>query len=207
VAREDDIPQDINSGSGPHGKVSNPCTCRPDLRARSRTPTSVTQTPGTGPRPLCVGSELPIAGSRDSGTENTQALLMQGSGADTCLGLAWCGPVRITLLLPAQAETRCCHVACTRDVSQRAEPDVRPLGCVAPAFITDKARRLTSDVLPRHLMRPAHSVVRRQPIHSTGKQCAASAFNETCPCRWQAACLSIPLAGGTPIRSHALHSS
>jgi hypothetical protein len=70
----------------------------------------------------------------------------------------------------------------TRDVSQRAEPDVRPLGCVASAFIVDKARRLsiplTGDVPPQHLL---------SLVHSTGRRCAASAFNETCPFRGQAA--------------------
>jgi hypothetical protein len=95
----------------------------------------------------------------------------------------------------------------TRDVSQRAMPDVRPPGYVAPTFITDKARRLTSDVPPRHLMRPAHSAVRQRPVHSTGKQFATSAFNATCPFPWQAACLSILLAGGTPMLPHALYSS
>jgi hypothetical protein len=69
-----------------------------------------------------------------------------------------------------------------RDVSQRAEPDVRPLGCATSAFIADKARRLSiplaDGVPPRHLL---------SPVHSTGRQCAASAFNETCPFRWQAA--------------------
>jgi hypothetical protein len=61
----------------------------------------------------------------------------------------------------------------TRDVSQRAEPDVRPLGRAAFAFIADKARRLSiplaGDVPPRHLM---------SPVHSTGRRCAASSFNE-----------------------------
>jgi hypothetical protein len=40
------------------------------------------------------------------------------------------------------------------DISQRAEPDVRPLGHVASAFNVDKARRLSiplaSDVPPQH---------------------------------------------------------
>jgi hypothetical protein len=40
-------------------------------------------------------------------------------------------------------------------------------------------------------MRPAHSAFRRRPVHSTGKQRVASAFNETCPFRWQTTCLSI----------------
>jgi hypothetical protein len=68
-----------------------------------------------------------------------------------------------------------------RDVSQWAEPDVRPLGCAASAFIADKARRLSiplaGGVPPRHLL---------SPVHSTGRRCAASAFNETCPFRRQA---------------------
>jgi hypothetical protein len=69
-----------------------------------------------------------------------------------------------------------------RDVSQRTKPDVRPLGRAASAFIADKARRLSiplaGDVSPRHLM---------SSVHSTGRRCAASAFNEPCPLRWQSA--------------------
>jgi hypothetical protein len=68
-----------------------------------------------------------------------------------------------------------------RDVSQQVEPDVRPLGCAASAFIADKACRLSiplaGDVLPWHLM---------SPVHSTGRRYAASTFNETCPFRGQA---------------------
>jgi hypothetical protein len=59
-----------------------------------------------------------------------------------------------------------------RDVSQRAEPDVRPLGCAASAFIADKVRRLSiplaGDVPPPHLIRHVHSVGRRRPVHSAG---------------------------------------
>jgi hypothetical protein len=70
----------------------------------------------------------------------------------------------------------------TRDVSQRVEPNVRPLGCAASIFIADKARHLsiplTGDVSPQHLM---------SPVHSTGRRCAASAFYETCPFHGQAA--------------------
>ena len=98
-------------GPDPHGKVLDPYACRPDLWSKVQDPASATQTFESGPEPLCVGSRLPIAGSRNSGGENTQALLEQGSSADMWPGPAWCGPVRITLLLPAQAETRCYHVA------------------------------------------------------------------------------------------------
>jgi hypothetical protein len=59
-----------------------------------------------------------------------------------------------------------------RDVSQRAEPDVRPLGRAASAFIAEKTRRmsipLTGDVPPQHLMCPVHSASRRHPGHPAG---------------------------------------
>jgi hypothetical protein len=91
-----------------------------------------------------------------------------------------------------------------RDISQWVEPDVRSLGYAASAFIVDKARRLsiplTGSVSPYHLLRP---------VHSSGRRCVASAFIKACPFLWQAmpcpfhrrqaACLSIPLAGNTPI--------
>jgi hypothetical protein len=71
-----------------------------------------------------------------------------------------------------------------RDISQRAEPDVRPLG---RAFIAERTRRLstllTGDVPPQHLMRTVHSTGRRcqghpadgTPIQSIVKQCARAA--------------------------------
>jgi hypothetical protein len=69
-----------------------------------------------------------------------------------------------------------------RDVSQRAEPNVRPLGRAASAFIADKACRLSiplvGDVPTWHLM--SH-------VHSIGRRCAASALNEPCPLRWRVA--------------------
>jgi hypothetical protein len=70
----------------PHGKVSDPYIHRPGLRVMSRTPTGANRTPRMGSGPLCVGSELLTIGSRDSETENTEALIKarRGSGADTC---------------------------------------------------------------------------------------------------------------------------
>jgi hypothetical protein len=60
----------------------------------------------------------------------------------------------------------------SRDVSQRAEPDVRPLGRAVSAFIAKKTRRLstplTDDVPPQHLMCPIHSAGRRRPGHPAG---------------------------------------
>jgi hypothetical protein len=71
----------------PHGKVPDHCIYRPALRVRSRTPTGANRTPRMGSRPLYVGSGPLTARSRDSGTENTQALIKarRGSGADTCV--------------------------------------------------------------------------------------------------------------------------
>jgi hypothetical protein len=75
-----------------------------------------------------------------------------------------------------------------RDVSQRAEPDVRPLGRAVSAFIAERTHRLstllTGDVPPQHLMRPVHSAGRRRqghpvdgvPVQSIVKKCAHAAL-------------------------------
>jgi hypothetical protein len=110
VAREDDVLQSINSESGPSWEVPDPCIYRSGLRVRSRTSTGANRTPRMRSGPLCVGSGPLIAGSQDSGTENTQTLIKARRGPE---------PTRVrtlsyALLLPAQAETRCCRVAyCT----------------------------------------------------------------------------------------------
>jgi hypothetical protein len=55
------------------------------------------------------------------------------------------------------------------DISQRAEPDVSPLGRTVSAFIAERTHRLstllTGDVPPQHLMRPVHSAGRRRQGH------------------------------------------
>jgi hypothetical protein len=73
------------------------------------------------------------------------------------------------------------------DISQRAEPDVRPLGRAVSALIAERTRRLstlvTGDVPPQHLMRLVHSAgTRRQghpadgaPVQSIVKQCTRAA--------------------------------
>jgi hypothetical protein len=94
-------------GLDPHGKVSDPCTYKPDLRVRSKTSTGVPGPLGQVPGPPYAGSGPLTARSRDSGTKNTQALIKVRWGPE---------PTRVriiprTLPLPAHAETRCCHVA------------------------------------------------------------------------------------------------
>jgi hypothetical protein len=92
------------------------------------------------------------------------------------------GPYHICFCSPLRRSPDAATWHGARDVSQRAGPDVRPLGYAASAFIADKARCLSiplaGDVPPLHLLSPAHSI---------GRRCAASAFNVTCPFRWQAA--------------------
>jgi hypothetical protein len=92
------------------------------------------------------------------------------------------GPYRVRFCSPLRRRPDAATWPTAHDVSQRAEPDIRPLGRAIAAFIADKVCRLSiplaGDVLPRHLM---------CPIHSTGRRCAASAFNEPCPFLWRTA--------------------
>jgi hypothetical protein len=145
-------PPDIQTG--PPGLVLDPRVYSSDPQGWSQTSTCASQTPGigSGPPPLRKGSRLPTVGSQGP---------RRGSDTDTCQDQVWCGPVCIRLCSPPRRGPDAAMWPTARDVSQRAEPDLRPPGCAVPAFIADKARRLTSDVPPRHLMRPAHSAVRR----------------------------------------------
>jgi hypothetical protein len=71
-----------------------------------------------------------------------------------------------------------------RDISQRAEPDVRPLKpcnlCIYCGEDALPTTTLTGDVSSQHLMRPVQSAGRRRqshpadsvPVQSVGKQCA-----------------------------------
>jgi hypothetical protein len=56
-----------------------------------------------------------------------------------------------------------------RDISQRAEPNVRPLGRAVSAFIAERTCRLsallTGDVPSQHLMCSVHSTSRRRQGH------------------------------------------
>jgi hypothetical protein len=66
------------------------------------------------------------------------------------------GPYRIHFCSPPRRRPDATAWPTARDVSQRAEPDVRPRDCAASAFIVDKARR------------PVHSTGRQRPVHSAG---------------------------------------
>jgi hypothetical protein len=87
-------------------------------------------------------------------------------------------PCRVRFCPPRRRRPDAATWLTARDVSQRAEPDVRPLRRAGSAFIADRPCRLSTllagDVPPQHLM---------SPVHSTGRQCAASAFNVPYPLR------------------------
>jgi hypothetical protein len=75
----------------------------------------------------------------------------------------------------------------SRDISQRAEPDVRPLSRAVSAFIVEKTRRLPTPLIGnmplQHLMCSVHYAGRQRPdrlaggvpFRSAGRQCAHAA--------------------------------
>jgi hypothetical protein len=161
-------------GQDPHGRAPDPWICSSDLQCWSRTATWASQTPGMGSGPSRMGSRPRIMGSQGPRTEHTRALnrTQVGSGVNTCPDLVSCGPVRIRFCSPPRQRPDAAMWPTAHDVSQKAEPNVRPMGYAASAFIEGKARRLSiplaGGVPPLHLMRPIHSAGRRQPIHSAG---------------------------------------
>jgi hypothetical protein len=134
----------------------DPCTYGSDLRVRSRTSTSVPGPLGRVPDPLCrvrtTHSKVP--GYRDR----------EYPGFDQ--GQEWVRsrhvsrPYYVRFRSPLRRRPDAAAWPVARDVSQRADTDVRLLGHASSAFIADKTRRLTGDVPPRHLMCPVHSVDR-----------------------------------------------
>jgi hypothetical protein len=100
----------------PHGRAPDPRICSPDLQGWTRIAACASWTPGMGSGPLRMGSRSPTMGSQGPRTEHTRALNRTQVGVwyqhVSRPSLVWTCPR--TLLLPAQAETRCCHVAyCT----------------------------------------------------------------------------------------------
>jgi hypothetical protein len=97
------------------------------------------------------------------------------------------GPYRLRFCSSPRRRPDAATWPTARDVSQWAEPDVRPLGYAASAFIADKARRLSiplaGGVLPLHLLRHVHSAGRWRPVHPPG--------------RWR----HVHSAGGVPVHS------
>jgi hypothetical protein len=79
------------------------------------------------------------------------------------------GPYTVRLRSPLKLRPDATTWLVAHDISQRAEPDVRPLGRMVSAFIAERTCRLstllTGDVPSQHLMRPVHSAGRRRQSH------------------------------------------
>jgi hypothetical protein len=126
-------------GPDPHGKVSDPCVYRLDLGARSKTSTGANRTLGWVPDPPLCGvraTHSRVPGFRDKEYPG----LNQGQAGVRSQHVS--GPYRVRLCSPLRRSPDAATWPIVRDVSQRAEPDVRPLGRAASAFIANKARRL-----------------------------------------------------------------
>jgi hypothetical protein len=149
----------------PHGKVSDHWIYSPDLQVWSRTPTCTDRTPrmGSGPPPPPGGGRgAPRWGPRVQDITHPGLNQGPGGGPVPTRVQIWSGGIRIyphTLLLPAQAETRCCHVAyCARH---------KPTG----GTWHDASG----------LRAPSHSLrIRRAPVHSTDRWRAQSMIRGPC---------------------------
>jgi hypothetical protein len=205
-SREGDILQSINSESGPPRESAGPPDVQcgpprmvPDPRIYSLDPKVGSGPPRVQAGPLEWDPYPSVWGlGRPQWGPKVQDRTYTGFGQDPSGGPV---PTRVqaqsstdlSAYAPRSPPRRRPDAAMwptARDISQRVEPDIRPPGYVAPAFIADKARclptSLTGDVPPQHLMSPIHSAG-GVPVHSTGRRCAASVFNETYPFHWQAA--------------------
>ena len=179
MAREDNILQGINSESGPPWESVGP------LHIRTGPPGKVQDLHGYKPDPS-DGSRTPLCGvrpthSRVPGFWDKEYPDLNQDQAGVRSRHVF-GPCRVRFCSPLRQRPDAATWPTARDVSQRAEPDVGPLGRVASAFIADKPRRLSTplagNVAPQHLM---------CPVHSTSRQCVASAFNVSYPLHWRAA--------------------
>jgi hypothetical protein len=99
-----------------------------------------------------------------------------------------------------------------RDVSQRAGPDVRPLGRAASTFIAEKTRRLsiplTDDVPPQHLMCPVHSAGRRRAGHPAGGVPVQSIVKQyACAARCTMSVITYTLPGKLPLHANTTQTT
>jgi hypothetical protein len=184
VAREDNILQGINGGSGPPWKSIGPLHIRTGPPGRIQDLRGYRPDPRDGSRTsLCrVRATL----SRVPGFwDKEYPGLNQGQAGVRSRHVSESYHVHFRFPLRRRPDAATWPTA--HDVSQRAEPDVRPLGRVVSEFIAEKTRRLaillTGDVPPQHLRCPVHSAGRRRPGHPAGgvpvqsiaKQCARAA--------------------------------
>jgi hypothetical protein len=165
VARKDNTSQEAPLGPDLHRGTLDPVSASPELpRRHAGSPGWVLGPPP--PSEVRAFSKVPGRGG---------LWHRQGSSADTCPGLALRSPLRRKIAAAAWLVAR--------DISQRAEPDVRPIQlcslCIYCGEDAPPATTLTCDTPSQHLMRPVQSVGRQHqghpadgaPDQSVGKQC------------------------------------
>ena len=161
VSRESDILQGINSGSGPPWESAGPLDTQPrppgevqDLHGYKSDPWDGSRTPLCGVR--ATHSKVPeFWDKKYPGLNQDQAGVRSRHVS---------GPYHVHFRSSLRRRPDAATWPTAHDVSQRAEPDVRPLGRVVSAFIAERTRRLstllTGDMPPQHLLCPVHSTGR-----------------------------------------------
>jgi hypothetical protein len=109
VARKDNILQDGDSGSRPPRESAGPLDAQPRPPGEVQDLHRYKPDLWDGSHTLQEGFGLLIVGSQDPKAKNAQALIKAGRGPV----LTRVRTIPRALPLPAQAETRCCHVDCS----------------------------------------------------------------------------------------------
>jgi hypothetical protein len=120
------------------------------------------------------------------------------------------GPYPVRLRSPLRRRPDAATWLVARDVSQRAEPNIRTLGHVVSAFIAERTRRLstllTGDMPPQHLLRPVHSAGRRRQGHPANGAPVQSIVETVRPC-CAVHCAHHPLYEKLPLHGDATQIS
>jgi hypothetical protein len=141
VAIEDNILRGINGGSGPPWESAGPLHIRTGPRGRVQDLRGYRPDPRDGSRTSLCGvwailSRVPRFWDKEY-PDLTQGQAGVRSRHES-------GPYRVRFCSPPRRRPDAATWPTARDVSQWAEPDLRPLGRASSAFIADKTRRLSN---------------------------------------------------------------
>jgi hypothetical protein len=110
----------------------DPCIYGPDLQVWPRTSTCANRTPRMGSGPPYMGSRPPTVGSQGSRIEHSRALIGTQAGVQSRHvsrpNLVGFESYRIHSCPPPRRRPDAATWPTARGVSQRAEPDIKPLG-------------------------------------------------------------------------------
>jgi hypothetical protein len=206
VAREDNILQGINGGSGPPWESGEPLHIRTGPLGRVQDLRGYRPDPRDGSWTSLCGVQATLS-MVPGFWDKEYPGLNQGRAGVRSRHVS--GPYRVRYCSPLRRSPDAATWPTARDVSRRVEPDVRPLGRAAAAFIADKVRRLpillAGDAPPQHLMSPTTPLAGDVPPRHL--MCPVHSTNGSDQAILQVACLSNPLADSTPVPRHTLCSS